>query len=130
MAKHLSYSTLGALRTALGLSTTQIAARLGVHQSTFVRLEQSEARGAASLSTLKNAANALGFDLHYEFVPHAELQAPKGRRTRVRPSAVASELDAREITYARQQSPMERILRSCEITDTVRVLKRCSKKFS
>jgi transcriptional regulator with XRE-family HTH domain len=63
------YTSLTHLRDALGLTTDQIATRLGVAQSTVVRAEQSEKRGTISVDLLKRFASALGMTLEYKFVP-------------------------------------------------------------
>lgn len=58
-----------AIRDALGLSTTQLAQRLGVRQPRIIALERAEANGTASLKTLRNAAEAMQCTLVYAIVP-------------------------------------------------------------
>ncbi len=58
-----------AVRDALGMSTRQLASRMGVAQPTLVQLEQSEANGTIQLATLRRAADALDCDLVYALVP-------------------------------------------------------------
>lgn len=58
-----------AIRDALGMSTRQLAARMGVAQATVVQLERSEANGTVQLATLRRAADALNCDLVYALVP-------------------------------------------------------------
>lgn len=58
-----------AVRDALGMSTRQLASRMGVTQPTVVQLEQSEANGTIQLATLRRAADALDCDLVYALVP-------------------------------------------------------------
>lgn len=58
-----------AIRDALGMSTRQLAARLGVAQATVVQLEKSEANETIQLATLRRAADALDCDLVYALVP-------------------------------------------------------------
>lgn len=60
-----------AVRDALGMSTRQLASRMGVTQPTVVQLEQSEANGTIQLATLRRAANALDCDLVYTLVPRS-----------------------------------------------------------
>ena len=48
-----------AIRDALGMSSRQLASRLGVSQSRVTPLERAEAHGGATLKTLKEAAEAL-----------------------------------------------------------------------
>jgi predicted DNA-binding mobile mystery protein A len=60
---------LRAIRDALGMTTAQLARRLGVSQPRIVELEQSEAGGSVTLHTLQRAAEALGCRLVYALVP-------------------------------------------------------------
>ena len=66
---------LKAIRSALGMSTTQLARRLGVDQSRIPRLEAAEVSGAASMSSLRKAADALGCDVVYAIVPRQSLES-------------------------------------------------------
>ncbi len=63
-----------AVRQALGMSTTQLAKRLGVKQPSVVGLEQSEAKGSIELATLRRAAEALDCRLVYALVPNKPLE--------------------------------------------------------
>jgi predicted DNA-binding mobile mystery protein A len=81
-----------AIRTALGMTTRQLAARLGVSQSTLVSLEKSEADDRITLQSLRKVADALDCDLQYTLVPRSPLkkrveeraeQVAKNRVTRV-----------------------------------------------
>lgn len=58
-----------AIRDALGLSSTQLARRLGVKQPRVIALERAEANGTASLKTLRHAAEAMQCTLVYAIVP-------------------------------------------------------------
>ena len=62
-----------AIRDALGMSSRQLAGRLGVSQSRITPLERAEAHGGATLKTLKEAAEALDCTLVYAFVPNKPL---------------------------------------------------------
>ncbi len=64
---------LRAIRNALGMTTAQLARRLGVSQPRIVELEQSEASGGVTLNTLQRAAEALGCRLVYALVPEQPL---------------------------------------------------------
>lgn len=57
------------IRKALMMTTTQLAERLGVHQTTISRLERSEAESRITLGKLEKAANALDCELRYIIVP-------------------------------------------------------------
>jgi predicted DNA-binding mobile mystery protein A len=60
---------LRAIRDALGMTSAQLAQRLGIAQPSVVELEQSEARGTITLKTLERMAEALGCRLVYALVP-------------------------------------------------------------
>lgn len=57
------------------MTTTQLAARMGLSQSSITDLEKSEARGAIQLSSLKRAAEAMNCTLVYAFVPNEPLES-------------------------------------------------------
>lgn len=63
-----------AIRDVLGMSAAELATRMGVTQVAVTKLEASERSGGARLATLTRAANALGCDLVYAFVPRASLE--------------------------------------------------------
>ncbi|GEL96053.1 mobile mystery protein A [Cellulomonas composti] len=62
-----------AVRTALAMSTTDLARRLGVTPVAVRKLEASERAATVRLETLQRAADALGCDLVYAFVPRTSL---------------------------------------------------------
>lgn len=64
-----------AIREALGMSTAQLAKRLGVKQPSVVALQQSEAKGTIELATLRRVAEALDCTLVYALVPNKPLEA-------------------------------------------------------
>ncbi len=57
------------IRTALEMTTRQLAERLGVSQPSVIDMEKNEHRGSISLKTLENAAEALGCRVVYAVVP-------------------------------------------------------------
>jgi predicted DNA-binding mobile mystery protein A len=61
---------LRAVREALGLTTSQLAKRLGISQPTVMNMEKAEQRGAISLETLERAASAMNCKLVYALVPN------------------------------------------------------------
>ncbi|HEX8224574.1 MAG TPA: mobile mystery protein A [Allosphingosinicella sp.] len=61
---------LRALRDALGMTTRQLAQRMGKVQSAIVELEKSESRGTVSLVKLREAAAAMDCTLVYALVPN------------------------------------------------------------
>jgi predicted DNA-binding mobile mystery protein A len=58
-----------AIRETLGMTTRQLADRLGVSQPRIVQLEQSEAKGSITLDSLERAAQALGCRVVYALMP-------------------------------------------------------------
>jgi predicted DNA-binding mobile mystery protein A len=71
-----------AVREALGMSTAQLAKRLRIKQPSVVALEQSEAKGAIELATLRRVAAALDCTLVYALVPNRTLQTTVRDRAR------------------------------------------------
>lgn len=64
---------LKAIREALGMTTRQFAARVGVAQPTIIDAEQSEAAGSMTLTQLRRLADALDCDLQYVLLPRSPL---------------------------------------------------------
>ena len=60
------------IRQRLGLSQTEVAARMGTSQSALARLEAGEAD--VRLSTLQRYAAAVGRDLQWRMTPRKEAQ--------------------------------------------------------
>ena len=57
------------LRTALHMTTRQLAAKIGIKQQTLSRMEAREIEDSLTLKTLRRVAEALGCRLVYAFVP-------------------------------------------------------------
>jgi predicted DNA-binding mobile mystery protein A len=58
-----------AVREALGLSAKQLASRMGVVQSRLSTIEKAEVRGATTIKTLRETAEAMGCRFVYAIVP-------------------------------------------------------------
>ena len=71
-----------AIREALGMSTAQLAQRMGVRQPSIVGLERSEAEGRIELASLRRVAEALDCTLVYALVPNKPLDATVRERAR------------------------------------------------
>ena len=65
---------LRALRQALGMTTRQLAASVGVSQAAVMDAERAEARGDITLSTLRRYAEALDCEVTYALVPRRPLK--------------------------------------------------------
>lgn len=62
------------VRQGLGMSLTQLAARVGVAQSSISSSMKLEEEGRITINKLKEIANALECDLVYGFVPRKPLE--------------------------------------------------------
>lgn len=65
---------LRAIRHALGMSTSQLARRLGISQPRVLKLEKAEIDGSVTLASLRKAAEALGCEFVYALVPREPLE--------------------------------------------------------
>lgn len=71
-----------AIREGLGMSSAQLALRLGIKQPSVIALEQSEAKGSIELATLRRVAAALDCTLVYALVPNQPLETMVRERAR------------------------------------------------
>lgn len=71
-----------AIRQALGMTTAQLAKRMGVRQPSLVEIEQSEVKGTIELATLRRAAEALDCALVYALIPNKPLETTVKERAR------------------------------------------------
>lgn len=88
-----------AIRDALGMSSTELAARMGVSQQTVPDLERSELHNTIKLETLRRAADALDCDLAYVLLPRTSLDEAV--------SAQARRKAARHLTPVAHHSRLE-----------------------
>jgi predicted DNA-binding mobile mystery protein A len=63
-----------AIRDALGMTTRQLAQRIGISQPQVTSLEQDEVSGRITLARLRNAAEALDCRLVHTFIPNRPLE--------------------------------------------------------
>ena len=64
-----------AIREALGMTTRQLATRIGVGQSRVVNIEKAEVSRSITLDSLQRAAHALDCELIYAIVPRSSLES-------------------------------------------------------
>ncbi|MEH6591262.1 MAG: mobile mystery protein A [Halioglobus sp.] len=64
-----------AIREALGMTTKQLATRIGVGQSRIVAIEKAEVSGAITLNSLERAAHALDCEFVYAIIPRTSLES-------------------------------------------------------
>jgi len=76
-----------AIRESLGMTTGQMAKRLGVRQPRVIELERGEATGNITVKSLERAAEALGCRLVYVLVP----EEPLADTIRKRASVIADQ---------------------------------------
>lgn len=62
-----------AIRDALGMSSRELAAKLGVSQQTVAEFESNEQRRTIQLDTLERVADALDCEFHYFLIPRRDL---------------------------------------------------------
>ena len=65
---------LRAIREALGMTTRQLAERMGVGASRIPAIEKAEISGATTLKTMRQAATAMNCTFVYAFVPIKPLE--------------------------------------------------------
>lgn len=63
-----------AIRDALGMSGSELAARMGVSQQVVSEIERNERQTTARLETLQRAAEAMDCELVYALVPRTTLE--------------------------------------------------------
>ena len=61
------------IREALGMTSTNLASRVGVNQSRIIHMEKAESDGNIKISTMERIADALDMDFAYGFVPRTSL---------------------------------------------------------
>lgn len=71
-----------AVKEALGMSSKQLAARLGVSPPRITALEKSEVEETVTLASLRRAAEALDCALVYSFVPKGSFEEVLQTRAR------------------------------------------------
>lgn len=104
-----------AIREALGMTTAQLAARLGIAQPSAVGLEKAEADKAITLQTLERAARALDCTLVYALVPREPLDTLVHERARgiaherLRTISHSMALEDQRVGDADEQAQLERL---------------------
>ncbi len=106
-----------AIREALGMTTAQLAGRLGIAQSSAVGLEKSEAARTITLETLGRAARALDCRLVYALVPREPLEslvrnrARKAANERLRTIRHSMRLEDQRVDDDDERMQVERLVR-------------------
>ena len=103
-----------AIRDALGMSGAELAARMGVTQSTVADIERSESTHTVKLETLERAADALGCNVVYYLVPRTTLDVAVRDRALAKAAehldrvAHHSRLEDQELTPDAQRAQLDR----------------------
>lgn len=72
------------IRDALGMSSTELAARLGLRQQSISDIERNERRYTIRLDTLERVAEAMGCQLVYVLIPRTTLEETVQTQARLR----------------------------------------------
>jgi len=77
-----THGWIAAIRFALGISQRVLGGRLGISKQRLSQLEHRERQGTIQLEQLQEAAEQLGCDLVYAFVPREPLEKTVRRQAR------------------------------------------------
>jgi predicted DNA-binding mobile mystery protein A len=111
------------IREALGISSQQLAKRIGFNQSRISRLEKAEPKGDLKLSSLKKIADALDMNLVYGFVPKESLeslvqkQARKVALKRMRKLNHTMRLEKQELSDEEKEKALENMIQKILIEE-------------
>ena len=106
-----------AIREALGMTSVQLARRMGVSQPRISEIEKQEVAGALTLDTLQRAANALDCQLVYALVPRESLntlvqkRAEKVARTRLKATSHSMALEGQGVDQVDAQEQLEALIK-------------------
>ena len=78
------------MRDALGMSSYQLARRMGVSQTRIMQFERAESNGSIRLAALRRAAEAMSCTLVYALVPKEPLEDIVLRQAHLRAAAQLS----------------------------------------
>lgn len=103
------------IRSALGLSSYQLAKRMQVNQSRIMQIEAGERNLSVTLKTLKRVAEAMDCQFVYGIIPGdlllkiLEQQAKKVAKERISRVSHSMGLEAQNIDYEKQQKQVEEL---------------------
>lgn len=105
-----------AIREALGMTSAQLARRLGVSQPRVLAIEKAEATGSIKLESLERAARALDCRLVYTLVPRepfetmVEDRARGLAKKRLQATSHSMALENQQVDQADEQAQLERLM--------------------
>lgn len=103
------------IRQALGMTTAQLAKRLGVVQQRVTAIEQAEQNGGIRLETLQKAAQALDCELAYFLVPkqpieeHVKNKANEAAKRKLAFLEHSMALEAQSVGSEERRSQIEKL---------------------
>ena len=103
------------LRQALGMTTSQLAARMGITRQAVLQMEAAERKQTVTWSSLRKAATAMDCEVVYAVVPKGSLTQVLLRRSRtlaekhVQRIAHSMKLDAHVVGPAEQERQVEEL---------------------
>jgi len=106
---------LRTVRTALGMSGTQLAKKLGVTKSRVSKAEQDEPQGSVTLKTMQTMADAMDCKFVYAVVPKQNVEnvikerAMKKARERMKTTSNDMALEAQSLSKDQLEYEIERI---------------------
>ena len=106
-----------AIREALGMTSKQLAKRIGVSQPRASEIEKNEVAGSLTLDTLQRAANALDCQLVYALIPRKPLQdlveerAEKIARIRLKATSHSMALEDQSVDAADARSQLHALIK-------------------
>lgn len=109
------------LRKALGMSSPQLAVRLGIGKSQASQMERMEGEDRITLRQLRRVANTLDCDLVYALVPRLPVETMIRERAKLKAQRLVSKTDvqmkleaqqlSREALHERVDAEVDRLLR-------------------
>ena len=105
-----------AIREALGMTTAQLAKRLGVSQPRVLGIEKAEVSGSIKLESLERAARALDCRLVYALVPRKPLEslvedrARNLAKKRLHATSHSMALEDQRVDQVDEQEHLERLV--------------------
>lgn len=82
-----------AVRDALGMSTNDLARRVGLSKARISQIERAERERSLTLDTLERVATALGCRVEYVLVPHQPLDDMVWEQARAKAAAEIAAVD-------------------------------------
>ena len=106
---------LRTVRTALGMSGTQLAKKLGVTKARISKAEQDEPHGSVTLKTMQSMAQAMDCRFVYAIVPKQNVEdvikerAIEKARAQVKAASTHMALEAQSLSKEQLEFEIERI---------------------